>query len=584
MKIAPSASLLFALVFTLISCATVETKHSELKNRQSPANPNLVKNQKGSNPLAGGKKIPPGTKVAGLDPATGGLSAVQISFSRAEEFQRQNLFLEALKTYVETTSLEPKSNLQESARLRAVDIVETKLNSEQLEQVSRNSDFGFARAYALFRLGQNSFDKREHRDARKYFSSVIDFLPGSDLAFRATEFVEQIDSLNRVQAKSIGVVLPLSGKNAALGQKTLRGIQMGLGLHLNNSNFKLAVIDSEGNPDTARRGVEKLVKEDNVIAIIGSLLSKEASVIASKTNELGVPSVGLSQKSGLTDIGPTIFRNSLTSEMQVRQLVRVSMAQGMKEFAILYPNDAYGVEYANIFWDEVLARGGKITAAQSYDSKETDFRYPIQRLAGSYYIESRMDEYKIRTKEYLENNKKNRGARENVNADDILPPIVDFDAIFIPDSAKTMGQLSAFLSYAGVKNVKLLGTNLWNTAGLGKRAGHFANNILFVDGFWSGSPQVQSSRFFQEYKSQFSEEPSLIETQAYDTALILRQLIVQGADTRPELLVKLAGFKNIPGALGPLSMSSNREVLRPMTTLTLDKAGEMTPVPVTVKE
>src|SRR6185369_3531304 len=118
----------------------------------------------------------------------------------------------------------------------------------------------------------------------------------------------------------------------------------------------------------------------------GSLLSKTALPLAAKAQELGVPSIGLSQKAGLTEIGDKVFRNALTSEMQVREVVRVAMDElGLKKFAILFPNDPYGVEYANIFWDEVLARGGSVQAAQTYNPKDTDFRGVIQRLVGTYY-------------------------------------------------------------------------------------------------------------------------------------------------------------------------------------------------------
>jgi ABC-type branched-subunit amino acid transport system substrate-binding protein len=249
----------------------------------------------------------------------------------------------------------------------------------------------------------------------------------------------------------------------------------------------------------------------------------------------------------------------------------------MKRFAIVYPNDPYGVEYTNLFWDEVLARGGKIVSVQSYSGKETDFRYPIQRLVGTYYIEGRYDEYKARQRHNanLKEGKK-RNSRES-NDEDILPPMVDFDAVFIPDSAKAMGQISAFLSFTGVKNVKLLGTNLWNSPGLAKRAGNFANNLIFVDSYL---PAVSGgSRFVQEYKGLYGEDPSLIEIQAYDSALILRQLILQGASTRENLTRQLTGLKKFPGALGPLNMSPDREIQRPLLALTLDK-GEIVPLKV----
>lgn len=502
---------------------------------------------------------------------------------KPDDLVRRGQYLEALKIYVEVSSLDPQTNVQDLARSRAIDLVETKIEQKHLESISEDSDYGFTRGHALFRLGQTSMESRDFKRARKLFSQVAVLSPGSDLGIRASDFLAQLDTLDKVQPKTVGVVLPLSGKNSTLGLKALRGIELGFGLHQSSSNFKLALIDSEGNPDTARRGVERLIREDNVIAIVGSLLSKTATAVAAKANEFGVPSIGLSQKSSLTEVGPAVFRNSLTSEMQVRHLVKVSMAKGMRKFAILFPNDSYGIEYANVFWDEVLARGGEITAVQSYDPKETDFRYSVQRLVGTFYIEARLDEYKARSKDMAETNKKIRATRENINAEDILPPLVDFDAVFIPDSAKTMGQLAAFLAYSGVKNVSLLGTSLWNSPGLGKRAGRFSNQVLFVDGLWLGSATTKKSRFFQEYLALFQEEPSFIEFQAYDSALLLRQLIVQGANSREEVTERLTNLSQFPGALGEMSMSPTRELTRPVVALTVDKTGEVAPLDMTHK-
>ena len=44
------------------------------------------------------------------------------------------------------------------------------------------------------------------------------------------------------------------------------------------------------------------------------------------------------------------LENALTSEMLVRHLVKIAINQKkLKRFAILYPNDPYGIEYANLF-------------------------------------------------------------------------------------------------------------------------------------------------------------------------------------------------------------------------------------------
>lgn len=462
---------------------------------------------------------------------------------------------------------------KESYRLKAIEIVESKLGVTELEKVSGDSQFGDLRSAAAFRLGEMSLDAKDPDSARRYFSRAISVAEQSEWAIRSKDILDQLEAVRRVEPKTVGVVLPMTGRSAAISQKILRGVQMGLGLYGNvPSSFKLAVVDSEGNPDNARRGVERLVKEDNVIAVIGSVLSKNAPAVAAKSSELGVPSINLSQKSGITEAAPTVFRNSLTSEMQVRYLVKTAMEDlGMKRFAILYPNDLYGIEFANEFWDEVLARGGTIVGAQTYSAKETDFRYPIQRLVGTYYVEARADEYRLRLNEWTKAQTK-RSARVTP-PDDLLPPITDFDAIFIPDSAKALGQISAMLSYNGVKSPKLLGTNLWNIPDIAKRAGHFANNLLFVDSFVATDKRFASSQFIKEYKAVFNETPGIFEVQGYDAALLLRQLVSKGHTSRESLTRALSGVADFPGAIGPLSMTPDREILRPLVALTLENGA-----------
>jgi branched-chain amino acid transport system substrate-binding protein len=466
----------------------------------------------------------------------------------------------------------------ESFKVKLNELIENKMTFAELSKVTQEERFGEFRTKSLVRLAEISIDEKDFDGARNYLGRAVSLSPSSDSGFKAKDYLNQLESLRKVEPKTVGVVLPMSGRHAAVSQKTLRGIQMGLGLYNNiPTSFKLAVVDSEGNPDMARRGVERLVKEDNVIAVIGSLLSRTAPAVAAKTSELGVPSIALSQKAGITEAGPSVFRNALTSEMQVRTLVKTAMEQmGLKKFAVIYPNDLYGVEFTNLFWDEVLARGGKIVAAQTYSPKETDFRFLVQRLVGTYYIESRSEEYKFRLKEWSDAQKKITS--RTTPPEDLLPPIVDFDAVFIPDNVKTMGQISAMLSFNGVKGVKLIGTNLWNTEGTSKRAGHFAKDLLFVDSFLPQDVSVSTSSFIQEYKTIFGEEPGVFELQGYDSALLVRQLISEGNSNRESLATALSQVKNFPGAVGLLSMSAEKEILRPVIALTLDTNGLVVPL------
>lgn len=484
--------------------------------------------------------------------------------------------LYALQDLLHLHKISNDKNDRQKYRLKMLDFIEGRLNDDELKQVSENRELGAIRGYALFKVGQRLFDEAQFDEAKEALDDVRSLLPDTDLADRASHLIAQIQARREVHYTRIGAVLPLSGRHRAVAEKTLKGLQLGLGIFGQpQSDFQLAIIDSEGNPDAARRAVERLVTEDHVIAIVGSLLSRTAVSVASKANDLGLPNIALSQKAGLTEIGPYVFRNALTSEMQVRFLVQEAMKQGLRKFAILYPNDPYGVEYANIFWDEVLANGGEIRAAQAYGSGETDFSHEVERMVGTFYLEGRQDEYRLRFQEWL---KKNKTFNSRITPpDSLLPPIVDFDALFVPDSAKAIGQIAPMLAYHDVGNIKLLGTNLWNTPNLLQRGGQHVNGSLFVDNVVTNDPQFKNSEFYRSFKSVFGYEPGVFEAQGYDSGLLLRQLIADGARSRISLMQKLREIQSFNSSLGSLVMNPKGELVPPLVGLTVIK-DEIQPI------
>lgn len=498
----------------------------------------------------------------------------------------ENRVLDALELYVELHNQATDASRKEKYRLAAQDLLDTRLNEEQLTEVADRSSYGFLRPTAKYRIGLSLAEQKQLARARSSFQDVVALAPGTELAERATTLITQIDARSRVNPRTVGAILPLSGRQQAVGYRALRGLQLGLGIYSPNkktSGFRLAVIDSEGNPDIARRAVERLVVEDNAAAMVGGLLSRTAGSETSKAQEFGMPTIVLGQKAGLTESGEFIFRNALTSQMQAEHLAYVAIERlGLKRFAILFPNDPYGTEFANFFWDAVKLRGGSVNAAQPYDPKETDFRGHVQRMVGNYYVEDRSEEYRIRYRQYLEKNPRRSARQSQATPEEILPPIVDFDALFIPDSARAAGQIAPMLAYNDVDNVRLLGTNLWNNASFVSRGQKFVENAIIVDGLYTGDRSFASSDFVKAYKDVFGEEPGMIEAQAYDTGLLLRQLIAGGATTRTELQEKLTSVKGFPGAFGALDMSPTRELKRPISVLTV-KEGKLVPLESTVQ-
>lgn len=559
-------SLLYLVFLFAISCSTpIKSHRPELAGtKPTPAAP------KKSPPKA--PVVPPAKTITDTTPADpNAVNAFAAEENKYAQLEKNGSFWDAflVASQLSTTHNDPKR--ADFYKSKAIDLINAKLTKDQLHTVARSSDYGYLRGYALFHMAELELASNNIEESKRYYRSVVELLPESDIAISSQKVVSDMEATVRVSAQTIGVVLPLTGKSAAVGQKVLRGLQLGLGTHQGFSKFRLAIVDSEGRSDLARVGVERLVKEDNVIAIVGGVLSKTVGTELAVASEYNVPFIYLSQKQGLNDIHPFSVRNTLTAEMQVRHLVRTAMTElDMSEFAVLYPNDPYGVEYANLFWDEVLAQGGQIVAAQTYDPKETDFRPVVQRLVGTYYIEARKDEYYQKLKEFKQT-LKGKNARENINTDDLLKPIQNFDAIFIPDQARVISQINAFLNYSRVKDTKILSTNILNTPGSAKRLASLNYPIYFADSFISEGPSQSSSDFVREYVSYFNEYPAQFEIAAYDSGLILRQLVLQGIDSRQELGRQLLKLKKFDGSFGPLSTTSSKDLFRPLMTLTVQK-------------
>jgi ABC-type branched-subunit amino acid transport system substrate-binding protein len=506
--------------------------------------------------------------------STRGLKIPGLSESQRLEFYRVRYALQitlgdrldALQALAYIYDKDPRADVKGNAQARAHEIVSSFLTEGDLEKVVSDPTYGFVRPQAAFRLALFRLKEKDFDGAREQFSHAAEWGHGSPVQVQAENYISQIDSRRHVDAYSIGAVLPLSGKYSYIAQRTLHGLQLGLGIYgSRRSDFKLAVLDSEGTPEGGRKAVERLVTENNVIAVVGSLLSRTAASVAAKSEELGVPSVALSQKAGLTRAGSYIFRNAVTSEMQVKELVHLAMDElGLKRFAILYPNEPYGTEYANLFWDEVLARGGTVAGAQVYSPEETDFRGPIKRLVGTYYVDDRRDEFQSRLTDWFKAQK--RLSARQMPPDDLLPPIIDFDAIFIPDGAKAVGQIAPMLAYQGVQNVRLLGTNVWNTSELLRRGQKNVDRAVFVDTNLVNDPKFKNSTFYAQYKKVFNEEPGLFEVQGYEVGQMLRQLIVDKSNhTRPDLAEALTDLQQFQGVSGPMTMNDQHELQRPLT-------------------
>lgn len=375
--------------------------------------------------------------------------------------------------------------------------------------------------------------------------------------------------------RNIGIILPLSGKWAAYGQRALRSILLAAQVYESSRDwdFHLFIRDSQSSPLTAQNAVDDLVLKNKVFAIIGSTSWKESLAVAKRSQQLGVVNLSLTVKEGLSARGPQLFQNGLTAKVQMENLVRYCFEErNLKRFGILAPNDSFGKEMAESFWDAVESYGGRIVAFHLYTPNQTDFQTNVRSLVGLDDPDDlRRNEWK-EVRKYIEEQKA-QGVR-NPRAE--LPPVVTFDALFIPDTPKALGQIAPSLAYFDVTGVPLLGTAEWNTDQLYRRAGRYVEGAIFPGTINAATKNTKQNEFVTRYRAAFGRTPDLLAAQSFEAMELMATAISRtNGSNYSELSHELSRIQGYKSPLGLVSFDDVRVAQRQLPIYTIEYGGRV---------
>lgn len=404
------------------------------------------------------------------------------------------------------------------------------------------------KGYLKYQVGLEYFEKHKYREAADVLNDFINTMPVHINIEEAKNLLNQIYKKKAAKPHIIGCILPLSGRFSVFGNRALKGVELALirfSLQPVHLQIKLVIKDTESDPEKAEIAVDQLIKE-NVSAIIGPVATAETVAAAKKAQAGGVPIIVLSQKENITDTGDFVFRNFLTSEMQARSLVEYAMhTKGINRFAVLYPRENYGTTFAALFASEVQANGGKIIKSESYDPALTDFTDSIEKLLKSH--------------------------RLSANETKINEP--GFEAIFIPDAPAKAGLIVPQLAYLDLKNVYLLGTNLWHSQKIIDMAEEFLKDwVIITEGFFLENDSEEVRSFAYYFEEKYGEKPGFIEAVSYDTAMMLFQILSIPTISFPDSVKKeLNNIKHFKGVTGLTSFGTSRDAQKKLYILTVSE-------------
>ncbi len=509
---------------------------------------------------------------------------------------------EALKAALKALDVAVDAEERKRALANLEDVVETKTTfitiAEAWNELPKSHP-GWP--LITFKMARVYYHLRDWPHLEEALKSLLSSAADSSYASDAKALLDRLNRRTQIKPKAVGALLPMTGKYKAFGETTLRGLQ----LAFKGSDIELLVKDTQGDPSLTAKWVEQLAFDEGVIAIIGPLLSEDAKRAALIAEELQVPLITLSRADGLTEIGPHIFRTMVTNAQQAEALAEYTMSTlGFKTFAILHPNTSFGVELSNAFWDSVEKRGGQIRGIESYDHDQKTFTEEAKRLAGRYYLEDRTD-YHEKLREIREAHTdefRRRKAIEKFKG--ALEPVIDFEAMLIPDSWQQVSLVAPALAVEDIitnacdkkdleriqkttgkdklKTVTLLGPSTWSspkgTSGdpqLMERGGKYVLCSLYVEAFYESSDRPSTKAFVAAFRDAHKEAAiTLLDAVGFDSGAIVRSIIdKQAPNTRAGFREILQHLKDFQGATGTLSMDDSREVKRSLYLLNITAKG-----------
>ncbi len=454
-----------------------------------------------------------------------------------------------------------------------VDQIENQLSEKELEFLLGEYPSEFPAGHVQMRLVMIKLAAGLRDEAQALLQSVISgSATGTALNIRASQMLTRINSVSEVQNKKVGFLLPMSGERSVVGKSFLDGLKLSLkGLETNP--FEIVVADTGPTLDTAKAAFERLVFEDKVMAVVGPITRISADWVAEKSVEYGIPHIALSGKPGLLDKGNYVFTMALSPARQIRTLVKHCVEKlGARRFAILFPEDSFGRDVSIEYFKAVNEYGGMVTAADSYNPEDSDFRVPIENMVGKAFPGFRKKETEENLKLFEEkfSRKPNNKELDAVS----LPPIVDFDVLFLPDKYKTVGQIAPALAYTDISQVQLIGPSTWNNKDLLKRSGSFLEKSLFVDSFSLDRKSRITRDFIEKYKVEKGVLPSSVSAQGNDVGLVMKSIFTQKGSplTREELRKNLEMLGSFDGAQGVYTWNENRDALSEVQLFEIHKS------------
>ncbi|MCL6638422.1 MAG: ABC transporter substrate-binding protein [Firmicutes bacterium] len=337
----------------------------------------------------------------------------------------------------------------------------------------------------------------------------------------------------------VGFVGPLTGDVQTFGESTKNGFYLALeqaGYKAGDYKIEPVIADDKNDAQEAFNVGTKLITQDKVKAIVGSVTSKATipiSDLANSNKVVMITGTATNEKVTVADgkRKDYIFRACFIDPFQGTVDAKFALENlKAKKAAVLYDqgND-YTIGLANYFKDGFTKGGGEIVAFEAYSKDDKDFSAVLTNIAKK-----------------------------------------DIDVLFLPDYYQKVNVIAKQAREKGI-NAKIVGGDGWDSKDLDFATldgGYFTSHSSADD------PRPEVKAFVEQYKAKYNAKPDAFATLSYDaTKLLLNAIKTANSDDPAKIREAMQNTKDFSVVSGKISFDANGNPIKPATILQVKKDG-----------
>ncbi|MFN8633266.1 MAG: ABC transporter substrate-binding protein [Chloroflexota bacterium] len=321
-----------------------------------------------------------------------------------------------------------------------------------------------------------------------------------------------------------GVSGPLTGPNAEYGQIWKKAFDIATAEinakgGIKGRKVQIQFEDTQSDPKQSVAVAEKFVSDKRIVAEIGDFASPASMAASSIYERAGLVQYGFTNSHpDFTKGGQYMFSTAPNQADDAPFLATYAVKElGKKKLVLLHLNTDWGKTTADLFENRAKELGAQIVYRDSYLPDEKDFKTIVTKA-------------------------------RDANPDGLALMSYYTDAALIAQQARAQGLGVDIIANGAVYSPKFI-----------ELGGSAIEGVTTTSPWFVGNTRPAVQEFVKKYRDKYNEDPNWFAGNAYDTVMILANVIEKVGTDRKAIRDGLAGLKDYPSLVyGNLSFDANR--------------------------